>query len=410
LKLNYLLIIGIITPIFFGVDNAFAASVSIPQGTSVPGWMEGLIIFQGGSSETSTITLSIDKDRYYQGEKIQVSGWVSNTSLGESITLLVLNPDNEISVLESIKPSFDGSYQKNIIVTGPNWKKEGWYSIETTFGSLKNNEKFYIFSGHISEFPPPTKLKVDVVVAQGTSVPGCESTNSCYIPYSYSTTVGSTVTWRNNDLASHTVTSRSTADGPSGKFDSGILTTGTFYSHVFTEIGVFHYFCVVHPWMEGIVKVQAVGSSPTPTVVMDLKEIMAEIQTSDGLANEAMTIDLTLTDLDGNGIEHITYNIKATQGSDVVLDEEGHMHQGTLTNSHMTSPLPSDASDSMPVVIAVESIGFGHDELYVDVPGEIATKQVVPEFGTISIIILAFAIIFIIGLSAKSKLSIIPKV
>ena len=398
MKLYNLLIIGIITVIFFGVDNAFAASV--PQGTSVP----------EGSSETSTITLSIDKDRYYQGEKIQVSGWVSNTSSEKSITLLVLNPDNEISVVESIKPSFDGSYQKSIIVTGPNWKKEGWYSIETTFGSLNNNEKIYIFSGHISEFPAPTKLNVDVVVAQGTSVPGCESTNSCYLPYSYSTSVGSTVTWRNNDLASHTVTSGSVADGFSEKFDSGLFPTGTFYSHEFNEIGVFPYFCVVHPWMEGIVKVQPVGSAPTPTVVLDLNEIMAEIQTSDGLATEAMTIDLTLTDLDGNGVEHITYNIKATQGSEVILDEEGHMHKGTITNSHMTSSLPSDASDSMPVVITVESVGFGHDVMYVDAPGEIATKQVVPEFGTITALILAVAIVSIIAISAKSKLSVMPRI
>jgi predicted secreted protein with PEFG-CTERM motif len=143
---------------------------------------------------------------------------------------------------------------------------------------------------------------------------------------------------------------------------------------------------------------------------MDLNEIMAEIQTSDGMANEAMTIDLTLTDLDGNGIEHITYNIKATQGSDVVLDEEGHMHKGTLTNTHTTASLTADASDSMPVEITIESVGFGHDDLYVDAPGEIATKQVVPEFGTIAAMILAIAIVSIIGISAKSKLSIMPRI
>ena len=137
---------------------------------------------------------------------------------------------------------------------------------------------------------------------------------------------------------------------------------------------------------------------------------MAEIKTSDGMANEPMTIDLTMTDLEGNGIEHITYNIKATQGSEVILDEEGHMHKGTIMNTHMTSALPMDASDSMPVVLTVESVGFGHDDLYVDVPGEIATKQVVPEFGTIAMIVLAVAIISIVAVTAKSKLSIMPKI
>ena len=251
---------------------------------------------------------------------------------------------------------------------------------------------------------------VTVSTPQGTSVPGCEATNECFIPYEITVNVGDEVVWSNDDSAAHTVTAGSAADGPSGVFDSSLFMAGTTFSFQFDQEGEFPYFCMVHPWMEGIVKVQAAGSAPTSTVVMDLDEIMAEIQTSDGMANEAMTIDLTLTDLDGNGVEHITYNIKATQGSDVVLDEEGHMHKGTLTNTHTTTSLSADASDSMPVVITVESVGFGHDDLYVDTPGEIATKQVVPEFGTIAAMILAIAIISIIGISAKSKLSVMPRI
>ena len=250
---------------------------------------------------------------------------------------------------------------------------------------------------------------VTVSTPQGTSVPGCEATNECFIPYEVTVNVGDEVIWTNDDSAAHTVTAGSAADGPSGVFDSSLFMAGTTFSYEFESEGEFPYFCMVHPWMEGIVKVQAAGAVPMLAAPMDLDQIMAEIQTSDGIANEVMTIDLTLTDLDGNGIEHITYNIKATQGSDVVLDEEGHMHKGTLTNSHTTTSLPADASDSMPVEITIESVGFGHDELYVDVPGEIVTKQVVPEFGTIAAMILAVAIISIIAISAKSRLSIMPR-
>jgi predicted secreted protein with PEFG-CTERM motif len=250
---------------------------------------------------------------------------------------------------------------------------------------------------------------VTVSTPQGTSVPGCEATNECFIPYEVTVNVGDEVTWSNDDSAAHTVTAGSAADGPSGVFDSSLFMAGTTFSYQFESEGEFPYFCMVHPWMEGIVKVQAAGAVPMLAAPMDLDQIMAEIRTSDGIANEVMTIDLTLTDLDGNGVEHITYNIKATQGSDVVLDEEGHMHKGTLTNSHTTTSLPADASDSMPVEITIESVGFGHDELYVDAPGEIVTKQVVPEFGTIAAMILAVAIISIIAISAKSKLSIMPR-
>ncbi|MFQ5439866.1 MAG: PEFG-CTERM sorting domain-containing protein [Nitrosopumilaceae archaeon] len=251
---------------------------------------------------------------------------------------------------------------------------------------------------------------VSVSTPQGTSVPGCETTNECYLPNEITVNVGDEVVWSNDDTAAHTVTAGSAADGPSGVFDSSLFMAGTTFSHKFEAAGEYPYFCMVHPWMAGIVKVQAGDVAQTPTVVMDPNEIIAEIQTSDGMANEAMTIDLTLTDLDGNGIEHITYNIKATQGSDVILDEEGHMHKGTLTNTHTTASLTAEASDSMPVEITIESVGFGHDDLYVDAPGEIATKQVVPEFGTIAAMILAIAVVSIIGISAKSKLSVIPRI
>jgi predicted secreted protein with PEFG-CTERM motif len=257
--------------------------------------------------------------------------------------------------------------------------------------------------------PPAFADNASVSTPQGTSVPGCETTNECFMPYEVKVGVGDEVTWSNDDSAAHTVTAGSAADGPSGVFDSSLFMAGAAFSHKFEAEGEFPYFCMVHPWMSGIVTVQAAGAEPMLAATMELDQIMAEFQTSDGVANNAMTIDLTLTDLDGNGIEHITYYIKATQGSDVLLDEEGHMHKGILSNTHTTDVLSVDASESIPVVIAIESIGFGHDEQYVAVTGEIATKQVVPEFGTIAAMILAVAIISIIAISAKSKLSIMPR-
>jgi len=85
------------------------------------------------------------------------------------------------------------------------------------------------------------------------------------------------------------------------------------------------------------------------------------------------------------------------------------MHKGTITNNHVTSALPVDASDEMPVIITVETIGFGHGESYVASSGEITTKQVVPEFGTIAMMILLVAIISIVAVTAKSRLSIMPR-
>ena len=40
----------------------------------------------------------------------------------------------------------------------------------------------------------------------GSSVPGCEETNECFIPYEVTIDVGGEVTWSNDDTAAHTVT------------------------------------------------------------------------------------------------------------------------------------------------------------------------------------------------------------
>jgi len=255
------------------------------------------------------------------------------------------------------------------------------------------------------------------------SAPGCEETNECYTPGDATVDVGVKVIMTNTDSTGiHTFTS-GTVDGfspsPDGTFDSGMLNADQSFEWTPDTTGEYPYYCMLHTWMQGTITVQeAMAEEETMEEVMEEPELvmatvvksdqmMAEIMTSDGIVNEAMTIDLTLTDLEGNGIEHITYNIKAVQGDNTILDEEGHMHKGTLTNNHVTSVLSAYASDEMPVAITVESVGFGHNEQYVEFSGEIAVKQVVPEFGTIAMMILAVAIISIVAVTAKSR--VIPR-
>jgi len=135
-------------------------------------------------------------------------------------------------------------------------------------------------------------------------------------------------------------------------------------------------------------------------------KLMVSIETSPGNAGEAMEITVTFTDIDGNPVEHVNYNIIATQGAETVLDDTGvHDHDGVMT--HTTMVLTMAASDSMPVDVSVEFLGFGIDEPFTGPVGYVETAQVVPEFGTITMMILGVAIISIIALSAKSR--VIPK-
>ena len=64
--------------------------------------------------------------------------------------------------------------------------------------------------------------------------------------------VGTKVTWTNDDSDPHTVTSE--ADPKLLK--SPPLDTGDSFAFIFDKPGTYHYFCSIHPHMQGVVVVQ----------------------------------------------------------------------------------------------------------------------------------------------------------
>jgi plastocyanin len=89
----------------------------------------------------------------------------------------------------------------------------------------------------------------------GASVP---SNGDFYDPENVESSVGSMVTWTNDDSIPHTVTSgvvENNSPKPDGKFDSGILENGDSFPFVFDAAGEYPYYCTVHPFMTGKVTV-----------------------------------------------------------------------------------------------------------------------------------------------------------
>ncbi|MBL7002386.1 MAG: copper-binding protein [Nitrosopumilus sp.] len=105
----------------------------------------------------------------------------------------------------------------------------------------------------VEESTEPQTHMVDIPV--GTSVPGCEDSNSCYSPADITINAGDTVEWINIDTAAHTVTGGSASDGPSGVFDSSLVMASANYAFTFNDAGSYDYYCMVHPWMTGSVTV-----------------------------------------------------------------------------------------------------------------------------------------------------------
>ena len=351
--------------------------------------------------------------------------------------------------------------------------------------------------------------------APGSSQMGCEVDNECFIPAAVTVDVGGEVTWTNDDSAGHTVTSGAPEGGPDGVFDSSLLMPDTAFSHTFEEAGEYPYFCVVHPWMTGMVTVSAAAAAGDgadrgsgSTILSDGTEIkvltthpeagarmgivvevvnsehinydikafqggvlvledidahdhdgvnehetdrlesadpvsivvtfkgygMGEVSgpvgetytlssdstasTATGMLSDGTIIELVASDpIEGHrmgialqigGNENIIYDIMATQGGTTVLDEKmAHDHDGL--GNHETDVLAS--SDPVDIVVTFQGYGDHEDEIGgADLIGEqVAFTNIVPEFGTVAALILAAALVSIIAVTARSRISLVPR-
>ena len=107
---------------------------------------------------------------------------------------------------------------------------------------------------------PSAFADVTVKNAPGSEIAGCEP--NCFIPSTATIEVGETVTWDNTDgTAAHTASAGNPTDGPSGVWDSSLIMAGQSYSYTADTAGTFDYYCMVHPWMEGTLVVEAAGAA-----------------------------------------------------------------------------------------------------------------------------------------------------
>ena len=212
--------------------------------------------------------------------------------------------------------------------------------------------------------------------------------------------IGDTIVWKNADTAAHTVTSGSAADGPDDLFDSGLFGPGKSFSYKFTEKGDYPYYCIVHPWMEGTILVTA-GYSIIPNVGKDA----------------------------GDGSTHfdVEYDFNRVLSTSAINEEQKSLTfeiigEAKSDNHDLELRLPSALIDG-PFVIWVDGEKTTKFELIRDgdvnvlmIPlesdSEILTlvgTTVVPEFGSLVMIILGASIVFMILTSQKFRTSISPR-
>jgi len=145
-------------------------------------------------------------------------------------------------------------------------------------------------------------------------------------------------------------------------------------------------------------------------------EAAAELAAAEAASEEAAAEDVELmvvisdsAVMGGTQIElefselHVNYDMTATQNGEVVFEETG-LHSMELITTHQIDAV---GSDDNPINVKVESLGIGapgNSDNWTGPVGQVTTAQVVPEFGTIAMMVLAVAIISIVAVTAKSRI------
>jgi len=268
-------------------------------------------------------------------------------------------------------------------------------------------------------------MSATVTNSPGSSTPGCENTDNCFIPSTVVITVGGTVTWENTDNAAHTVTSGSPADGPDGVFDSSlIMAGGASFSHTFDDVGTYDYFCMVHPWMAGSVVVEDEAADAAAEAIAALEAQQAAEAAEAAVALEAKVVAYEPRDPAIDLVNTLRYNISGGSVSSIITNSDDATlvvavdapDDGELSITMNSNYITAFDDDSYFVLVNNEEVWFSQDGSTLTIPFEAGTEKieivgsaVVPEFGTIAMVVLAVAIVSIIVITAKTKTSLIPK-
>ncbi len=280
----------------------------------------------------------VDTDRfsYQDGDTVTISGEVDELT-GQSIGLKVVDPNDLIIVIQQLDVRYGKTFSTKIAAGGPLWESSGIYTVMVQYGSASTSAEtiFYFESSQqsfdcgpnqvfqlgqcVDIFEPTTTITVsttEVSVPRGTSVPGCEVTNSCFLPSIITVDVGATVTWFNDDSAAHTVTSGNLDTDPDGiasDFDSSLFMAGTSFDVKFYTAGTYQYFCMVHPWMTGVVIVKGTTSG-----VIDTAPPLVLIPSD-------MTVDAS----DSSSVR-VNFSVKAIDDNDGILRPNCSPSSGSL--------------------------------------------------------------------------------
>ena len=215
--------------------------------------------------------------------------------------------------------------------------------------------------------------------------------------------ISDSVNWRNGDTVAHTVTSGIAKEGQDGKFDSSLIQPGGSFIHKFTEAGDYPFFCLVHPWMTGVVKVSQVSSGV---------QVISNVGAKAGDGKTTFDVEYEYSRMIASATvdekqKAITFEIVGKAKS------EDHNLTLMLPKNLISDPLVIWADGKQITDFEISSKG-GINNVIIPLNEKseritIVGASVVPEFGAITMAILAIGILSFIALTFKVQKIIMPK-
>lgn len=201
--------------------------------------------------------------------------------------------------------------------------------------------------------------------------------------------------------AKTTLTLKEDSEEP-GKYSADYTPTDTGYPnvHVFGDIKGTVAEATYH-----IEKIEAAAMEETHISSMSSDgSVNVSIGTVTPQAREPLAISLEFTDSSGKKLEHVNYDITATQdGTQVLSVMNGHTHTGADTQT--TNALSS--ADPVDIKVTLKGQGLPNTDpsTWTGQKGDVVSFNVVPEFGPVSLIVLVASIAVILSVSVVAKRS-----
>lgn len=230
------------------------------------------VTLEGSEPDTEiSVTLSTQPERIVVGQPTTLLLDVNDAKTGEDAThvdgLISINrgyfhypstsgdqPDAPIPI------PLNGAYHghRGVLSTTHTFSQPGTYVIKADFNVVPYSVPLFgqtstIFTiqvhdnGEIQTTQPPQPTKKNTVDIVGLEAP-------FYLPNEIRVSADETIVFDNVDGNQHTVTSvNAGTTEPDGKFDSGLLQPGEKFELTLKEKGIYHYYCALHPGMQGTI-------------------------------------------------------------------------------------------------------------------------------------------------------------